>query len=275
MTGELACQELVRMDLDGTVAVVTVGSGRRRNALTTSGWSQLELIVRRVAQEPAVRAVLLRGAGDTFCSGSDMTEWLGAPPDVIDRCFAQMESTFRAIEESAIPFVAEIRGVAAGAGCQLALACDLRVIADSARIGMPIARLAILPSPAFAGRLAAVAGPALARELLYTGRLLDARSAAAAGLVNAAVPGDALGDHTARLLADITRHNKVAVQAAKQAVTVAAGTPSPRTLGPAVSYEDFQHSVAGFLSVSMESSRTGPRLDCADVVPGVGNGLRQ
>src|SRR5262249_55688606 len=154
--------------------------------------------------------------------------------------FAQMESTFRAIEESPVPFIAEVRGVAAGAGCQLALACDLRVIALSGWMGMPIARLGILPSAAVARRLVAAAGPAMARELLYPGRLLDGRAAVAAGLANSAAPDEELGPHTARLLADITRHGTVAIRAAKRAVTAAAGEHTPRASGPVVSYDDFQ-----------------------------------
>ncbi|MGH3380353.1 MAG: enoyl-CoA hydratase/isomerase family protein, partial [Actinoallomurus sp.] len=158
----------IQVEINGPVAAVVVGDGRRRNALNGAGWDLLARTMRDVAEPTAVRAVVLRGAGDTFCAGSDMTEWRDADIVAVERSFARMEAAFRAIEECPVPVVAEIRGAAAGAGCQLALACDLRVMARSARIGMPIARLGILPSPAFASRLAAVAGPAVARELLYT-----------------------------------------------------------------------------------------------------------
>jgi enoyl-CoA hydratase/carnithine racemase len=161
--------------------------------LTSAGWRLLEQRVADVASLPSVRAVLVRGEGGTFCAGSDMTEWADAGPDAVEESFARMEAAFRAIEQCPVPVVAEVRGVAAGAGCQLALACDLRLMADSARIGMPIARLGILPSPAFAARLINLAGPSLARRLLYTGRLLDAPAAAAAGLADEHQPAHSCG----------------------------------------------------------------------------------
>jgi enoyl-CoA hydratase/carnithine racemase len=247
MTSELVCHEMVRLGFDGAAAVITVGNGRRRNALTMAGWEQLEEIVRGIASDAYVRAALIRGAGDTFCAGSDMNEWLGASPSAVEASFAAMERAFRAIEQSPLPFVAEIRGVAAGAGCQLALACDLRVMADSAHIGMPIARLGILPTPAFAARLVNVAGSAVARELLYTGRLLNAHEAVSVGLANTAVPGSVLDDHSEQLLISIARQPRAAIHAAKRAVTIATGEPSRVSLGPAVSYDEFQRSVDAFL----------------------------
>lgn len=125
-----------------------------------------------------------------------MTDWVDADSAYVEKSFARMEEAFSAIEDCPVPVVAEIRGVAAGAGCQLALACDLRLMADSARIGMPIARLGILASPAFAARMVALTGPSVARELLYTGRLVDARTAVELGLADHQVPEAQLTDRT-------------------------------------------------------------------------------
>lgn len=239
--------EPIQLEIKSPVAEVVVGDGRRRNALRGPGWDLLARTMRDVADSPAVRAVVLRGAGDTFCAGSDMTEWQDADIVAVERSFARMEAAFRAMEECPIPVVAEIRGAAAGAGCQLALACDLRVMARSARIGMPIARLGILPSPAFASRLVAVAGAAFARELLYTGRLLDAPVAVDIGLVNHAVPDAELSAHVAGLVAEITRQPPAAVRAAKAAVTAGTWQPPRRAVGPAVAAADFRAGVAAFL----------------------------
>jgi enoyl-CoA hydratase/carnithine racemase len=151
--------DLVRSDVDAGVATVTLGNGRRRNALTRAAWTSLENVVAGLGADPAVRVVVVRGRGGTFCSGSDLTEWAGADADLVEDSFARMESAFRAVEQCQVPVVAAITGVAAGAGCQLALACDLRFIADSAHIGMPIARHGILASPAFAARLSTLVGP--------------------------------------------------------------------------------------------------------------------
>lgn len=253
MTRDVAHEAGVRVEQDGAVAEITVGSGNRRNALTTESWRQLARCLDDIAEPGAVRAVVLRGAGDTFCAGSDLTEWRGADPAAVEESFAAMEAAFRAVERCPVPVVAEIRGVAAGAGCQLALACDLRVLADSARIGMPIARLGILASPAFAGRLVNLAGPALARELLYTGRLLRAADAVAVGLANTHVPAAELGDRVRRLVAEIVRQPAAAIVAAKRAVRHAGGALPAARPGPAVSFVDFQCGVSRFLGGTVAS----------------------
>ncbi|EWM11843.1 enoyl-CoA hydratase/isomerase family protein, partial [Kutzneria sp. 744] len=149
---------------DGRGAEVVLGSGGSANALGHEDWRALELAFRNLSND--VRVVVVRGSGSTFSAGSDLREWVHAAPDDVDRAFAAMEAACTAIEECPTPVIAQVNGVAAGAGCQLALACDLRVFADDARIGMSIARLGILVSPAFAARLALLAGHGLARELL-------------------------------------------------------------------------------------------------------------
>lgn len=161
-----------------------------------------------------------------------------------ERCGERPEKAFRAVERCPVPVVAQVQGVAAGAGCQLALACDLRVMGESARIGMPIARLGILPSPAFAARLVRLAGQALARELLYTGRLLDSAEAATAGLANAVVPDAGVEGHVTALLDLVAAQPAAAIRAAKRAVTEAMGEPPAGAPGPAASYGDLQDGIA-------------------------------
>ena len=162
------------------VADVSVGDGQRGNALSSEDWRELEQTFRHLAEDDQLRAVVVRGQGGTFSAGSDMREWVQADRTDVAQSFAAMEAAFTAIEDLPVPVIAEVEGVAAGAGCQLALACDLRVLADTARIGMPIARLGILVSPSFAARLSVLAGPGVARELLYTGRRRPRRRYASA-----------------------------------------------------------------------------------------------
>jgi enoyl-CoA hydratase len=206
----------------GRSAEVVLGSGGSANALGHEDWQALELAFRQLAQDEEIRVVVVRGSGSTFSAGSDLREWVHAAPHDVDQ------------------------------------ACDLRVFADDARIGMPIARLGILVSPAFAARLALLAGHGLARELLYTGRLLDAAQAVAAGLANRRVPSSELADATAELAAAVAAQPRAALVAAKQAVSV--GLSPTRAAadsfasGPAVSYEDFQRGVTAFLSRSRHHS---------------------
>lgn len=203
------------------VAEITVGNGTKRNALPGTGWTRLQHSIHEAADSDTTQVIVLRGHSGTFCAGSDMAEWVHADMDSVENSFARMEAAFRAVEECPIPVVAEIHGVAAGAGCQLALACDLRFMADSARIGMPIARLGIMTSPAFAARMVALAGPSLSRQLLYTGQLLDAPAAVDAGLADHCLPDAELGDYTERILTAIAEQPPAAVRAAKHAVAAA------------------------------------------------------
>ena len=246
---------------DFGVADVSVGDGQRGNALSSDDWRVLEQTFRRLAGDDALRAVVVRGQGGMFSVGSDMREWVQADRMDVAESFAAMEAAFTAIEDLPVPVIAEVEGVAAGAGCQLALACDLRVLADTARIGMPIARLGILVSPPFAARLATLAGPGVARELLYTGRLVSAGEAVRLGLATRSVPTRELASATRRLVLAVARHPGSAIRAAKQAVDVALAparaAARAQAAGPPVAYDDFQRGIMTFLT-------RNPHLGAAD-----------
>jgi len=248
--GELTKVSLLYRDLG--IADVYVGDGHRGNALSSEDWRELELTFRRLADDDRLRAVVVRGQGGTFSAGSDMREWVQAEQTDVAQSFAAMEAAFTAIEDLPVPVVAEVEGVAAGAGCQLALACDLRVLADTARIGMPIARLGILVSPPFAARLSVLAGPGVARELLYTGRLVSAEEAVRLGLATRSVPADQLASATRRLVLSVVRNPGAAIRAAKNAVDVALApvraAAKAQAAGPPVAYDDFQRGIMTFLS---------------------------
>jgi enoyl-CoA hydratase/carnithine racemase len=250
MTGQTGAVGVTR---DGAVATVRVGTGRRANALTRRDWIAVATVFEDLARDPALGAVILTGAGETFFSaGSDMREWLCAEPAEIDASFTAMESALSAIERVPVPVVARVRGTAAGAGCQLACACDLRVVADDATLGMPVARWGILVPPAFAARIALLTGPAVARDLLFTGRLVDGREAVRLGLASSHVPAAELDDTVAALVSAITAHPPMAIRAAKRSVDALlapvrerlAATPA----GPAADYASMQEGLAAFLS---------------------------
>lgn len=238
---------------DGAVAHVRVGTGRRANALTTRDWQALAAAFEALAEDPSLRAVVVSGRGSaTFSAGSDMREWLSADPAEIDASFAAMESALSAVERVPVPVVAQVRGSAVGAGCQLACACDLRIVADDARIGMPIARWGILVPPAFAARVALLTGPATARDLLLTGRLVDGAEAVRLGLATASVPAADLDTATTDLVASITAHPPAAIRAAKRAVDTVIAPTRDRLhrlpAGPAADYDSMQLGLGSFLS---------------------------
>jgi enoyl-CoA hydratase/carnithine racemase len=144
-----------------------------------------------------------------------------------------------------------VRGAAAGAGCQLALACDLRVFADTASIGMPIAVLGIRVSPVFANRLAVHGGEAVASDLLYTGRMVGADEAVRLGLANETVPSDELDRRVEAVIDSILGASDASIRAAKHALSVLAAparlAARAAAVGQAVDYEDFRRGVNAFV----------------------------
>lgn len=208
----------VTVEESAAVAVVRVGNGARRNALTTDGWNTLHEAAVRLGARRDLLAVVVRGRGHTFCAGSDLREWDGAEGATVDASFAAMEAALQAVEALPVPTLAVVEGAATGAGCQLALACDLQLLARTALIGMPVARLGILLSPAFATRLTVRVGPTLTKDLLYSGRLLGADEAVATGLVGRVVDDAHLEDEADALLALWRTQPRSALHAAKAAV---------------------------------------------------------
>ena len=248
----------VRRSEDAGVVTIEVGDGSRRNALGVRDWRELRSVVGAAAHDPATSVIVLVGTGTTFSAGSDISEWADAGPDDVDGSFAEMERCFRAVERAPVPVVAAVEGVAVGAGCQLALACDVVVMGETARMGMPIVRLGILPSAAFAARVCSRVGPALAADLYLTGRLLSGLEAAAVGLVARVVSdGEALAQAT-ELAWGIADSPRVAVRAAKRAVHAVSRT-DPDDVMPledtgSVDFAAFRPAVLHFLSAGRRSA---------------------
>ena len=208
--------DYVKVEL-GEVAVLTIDRQDKLNALDPTvveeiGQSLLEL----EAEGP--RAIIVTGAGEkSFVAGADIGVMSSMSPVEAKR-FAEISNAAMALlDRSPIPSIAAVNGFALGGGCEIALACDIRVAAENALFGFPEVSLGILPGMGGTQRLPRLLGPALAKELIFTGRRLDAREALAMGLVNRVVPrGEAL--NTARELASqIAANGPIAVRHAKAA----------------------------------------------------------
>jgi enoyl-CoA hydratase/carnithine racemase len=242
---------LIIRERDGQVARVIVGSGLRRNALTSGAWAGIERAVRELATDAALRVMVLEGAAEWFCAGSDITEWAKTSNERVELSFARMEAACTAIEDLPIPVIAKVRGPAAGAGCQLALACDLRIFDARASIGMPIARLGILISPSFAHRVAVNAGPSVAGDLVYSGRMVGAVEAVELGLANACIPSDDVDRYVEVAIDSILRSSDASIRAGKRALAqlAAPARAAARALaGPATDEADFRRRVRTFTS---------------------------
>ena len=241
----------VSTSITGAAAYLSLGAGYRHNAMRGSDWIALRDAAAELGADESINVVVIRGAGGTFSAGSDIREWAGADPADIDASFLLMEQALSAVERIPIPTVALVEGVAAGAGCQLALSCDLCAMVDTARIGMPVLRLGILPSPEFAWRLTALAGPARARELLYTGRLISAADAERYGLITSVIESGDVGLRLAELVASIATQPRSGLVAAKAATDVALERMRARNSAPGWRFSDpkeFPSRISSFVN---------------------------
>ena len=215
----------VALTIDGELATVTIERPDRRNALDAA--TATELAERLSQAGEGARVVIVTGAGKAFCAGGDLEEleaWSSkTPEEVSTTLYGSFQQMIRSIRGSDAVYIAAINGAAVGAGMDLALACDLRVAADDARLGQVWVRLGVIPGTGGAYLTQHLAGPTKAAELLLTGDLITAEEALAANLVNEVVPAAGLID-AARALADrILRHPKDGVAANKRAMIAATG----------------------------------------------------
>jgi len=206
---------------DDGVVLVTLSQPDRRNAMSdrmTAAWPRLTAALRADAD---VRAVVVTGAGRAFCSGGD-TGWIGGAPDAsVADLRARMLAFYRgwlSIRELEVPTIAAINGAAVGAGAALALACDLRYAAASARFAVPFAQLGLHPGMATTWLLPEVVGLAAARDLLITGRVVDAEEMLRLGLVSTVSGDDGFVDGVLRLAHSVASAAPVAVRLSKAAL---------------------------------------------------------
>jgi enoyl-CoA hydratase len=144
---------------------------------------------RDIGADERARVVVVTGSGErAFCAGSDISEFAQVREDVVSRKLARENAAFTALEQLPMPVIAAMNGVALGGGAEIALACDIRIMDETARIGFPEVKLGIFPGSGGIFRLPRLVGPAKAYELLYTGEPIDADEAHRIGLVNRLAP---------------------------------------------------------------------------------------
>ncbi len=209
----------IQVAQENMVAVVTVDRPERLNALNTQALQELLESFERLARDSSVRAIIVTGAGDrAFIAGADIAEMKDKGPSEA-LAFARLgQAVCSAIEAAPQPVIAAINGYALGGGCEIALACDIRLASETAVLGQPEVTLGVPPGWGGTQRLPRVIGPGLARELIYTGRRVGAQEALRIGLVNAVYPPGELLERARALAADIARNAPVAVRLSKEAI---------------------------------------------------------
>jgi enoyl-CoA hydratase/carnithine racemase len=205
--------------VDPPFAFLTFNRPEARNAMTWAMYDALVTACDRVDADPAVRVFILRGAGGkAFVSGTDISQFqrFGTPQDAIEY-EKKIGVVLGRLERVATPTIAEIDGAAAGAGCGIAAACDLRVASVDSSIGIPIARtLGNCVSTGTLARLVDLVGPARTKDMLYTGRLIPAAEALDIGLLTRVVPKASLEADVLALSREIAGHAPLTIRATKE-----------------------------------------------------------
>jgi len=207
--------------VEGPLAILTFNRPEARNAMTWAMYDALLAACDRVDEDAAIRVFVLRGAGGkAFVSGTDIQQFRAFRTREDGLAYEKrLDATLDRLERVGKPTIAQIEGVAAGGGCAIALCCDLRIATPASTFGIPIARtLGNCLSGATYSRMVDLLGPAVVKDLMFTGRLIDAAEAHAAGLVNRIVPAADIGDAVHLLALTIAQNAPLTLRATKEMI---------------------------------------------------------
>lgn len=202
----------------GPVGILTINQPETLNALNTSVLKELGQAFDKFAEDAELRVIVLTGAGRSFVAGADIAEMSGLDAEA-GKIFGQLgASVFRKIELSEKIVIAAVNGYALGGGCELALACDIRMASEKAKFAQPETGLGIVPGFSGTQRLPRIIGVGKAKELIYTGRVIDAAEASRIGLVNSVTEPGMLLSEAVKMAEQIASRSPLAVQYAKEAI---------------------------------------------------------
>ena len=207
---------------DGHRVLVTLNRPEQRNALDQSIIDGLHAIMDDLWDDPEVGALILTGAGDkAFAAGADIGQLRERRR--VEALMAINSRMFQRMEEAPFPTIAAIQGWCLGGGCELAMACDIRIAGEGARFGQPEVGLGIIPGAGATYRLPLLVGTGKAKELIFSGRIIDAAEAKTLGLVNEVVPDAEILDAAERMASDILKQDRLAVRLAKSLMRLDGG----------------------------------------------------
>ncbi len=199
------------------IATVTLNRPEKRNALNTIVLDGLTRTFTQLETDPTVRVIVIRGEGKAFCSGLDLRELSARQQGNADP-ESGVITVFQQIERSRHPTIAMVQGDALAGGCELALHCDLRVVSEAARFGMPLARLGLVLPFILSQKLIEIVGPAFTKQILFTGHPLDAKRAYEIGMVHQLVPANELASATMTLARTIADNAPLSLAGMKQVI---------------------------------------------------------
>lgn len=212
-------EPVLRVTQEGASRVLTLNRPEARNAFNEDLLLALEAAVQEAGADPSVRALVVTGTGErAFCAGADIRQMQGMNLDQGREWALLGHRVFEKLAQLSKPAIAAINGVAVGGGCELALACDFRLADEQARLGQPEILLGMIPGWGGTQRLPRLVGTSVAKELVFTGRLIDAAEAKQIGLVDAVAPNGTVYQMALEYAAKFIDTPPVAVGLAKQAI---------------------------------------------------------
>jgi enoyl-CoA hydratase len=238
------------------LALITVNRPDKLNALNDTVITELGAVTDRVTEDPAVRGIILTGSGSkAFVAGADITELATATTISAQALSRKGSQIFRQLERCPKPILAAVNGFALGGGCELAMACHMRLASDNARFGQPEVKLGITPGYGGTVRFPRLVGRGRALELLLTGAMIDAQEAYRIGLVNRVVPAEQLIPECEKLLRAILDNGPLAVAGCIRMVDEQedlgldeALTLESRRFGELAGTADFREGTAAFIA---------------------------
>lgn len=210
----------IELKIDSGIAIVKINSPKTLNALNSSVMDELGDVFNKLEKKENIYAVIITGEGRAFVAGADIQEMSGFDETEGYRFGKNGAKVFRTIEKFRLPVIAAINGFALGGGCELAMACDIRLASTKAKLGQPEVGLGITPGFSGTQRLARLVGEGRAKELIFTGSIIDAQEAYRIGLVNKIFEPDVLLDEAIKMAKIISGNSSIAVQYSKEVINI-------------------------------------------------------
>lgn len=210
----------ILVEREGKIAIITLNRPQALNALSQATLEEFSSALKDLEEDKVVRAVIITGAGDrAFSAGADLREIHALTMPEEGRAMAQRgQALTRQIEEMSKPVIAAINGIAVGGGCELALACDIRLAADTARLGQPEINLGVIPGWGGCVRLPRLVGSGVAKYLIYSGEMVSAQEAQRIGLVDMVFAASELMHRAKELAQKLAKKPPLALAASKRAI---------------------------------------------------------
>lgn len=248
-------QKTVITEKIGLILKVTLNRPKALNALNNEVISRLQDIFDKYHGDEAIRCVLLTGAGKkAFVAGADIAELAGLDREGGSAVSARSLRLMQSIQDFPVPVIAVVNGFALGGGCELALACDIRLASETARLGQPEVNLGVIPGFGGTQRLPRLVGKGKAMQLIFTGSIITAQEALRIGLVDAVFPPDELMEKALEMAETIAEKAPIAIRLAKEAIHGGLDLPlsegcdiENRNFGKTFSTKDQKEGTAAFL----------------------------